>query len=108
MTLRESFSYKFASINRSFLIKVTPSKMIAMSADDGDDEDEDDDDEDDEDDDDDDDEDDEEEEGAMKADMIKGVKKYELNSSTVKMKGESCAYGRVSFFYENPRLFCNI
>ena len=96
MTLRESFSYKYASINRSFLIKVTPSKMIAMSADDGDDED------------DDDDEDDEEEEGAMKADMIKGVKKYELNSSTVKMKGESCAYGRVSFFYENPRLFCNI
>ena len=97
MTLRESFSYKYASINRSFLIKVTPSKMIAMSADDGDDEDEDDDDKD-----------DEEEEGAMKADMIKGVKKYELNSSTVKMKGESCAYGRVSFFYENPRLFCNI
>ena len=93
MTLRESFSYKYASINRSFLIKVTPSKMIAMSADDGDDEDEDDDDKD-----------DEEEEGAMKADMIKGVKKYELNSSTVKMKGESCAYGRVSFFYENPRL----
>ena len=87
MTLRESFSYKYASINRSFLIKVTPSKMIAMSADDGDDEDEDDDDKD-----------DEEEEGAMKADMIKGVKKYELNSSTVKMKGESCAYGRVSFF----------
>ena len=97
MTLRESFSYKYASINRSFLIKVSPSKMIAMSADDGDDEDEDDDDKD-----------DEEEEGAMKADMIKGVKKYELNSSTVKMKGESCAYGRVSFFYENPRLFCNI